>query len=563
MKQSKILGVLTLVICLSLTASAFAVNPPTNLVQYKPGPIGMSTGDWINDQWITDNGWQFGFRMNKEAGVDFDDPPYNQITYTFGNIEIQRDTETFTGSVFYTSPGAQASENYSYISVNMQSKGEGRYKWRGQVSKTFAFPSAPGQTSSWADYAPSDFHFGIDRTKPEITKLSSTTHNDEEAWYNKTTNPIINIEATDPAGANGTAGSGPGRVSYNLTENTGTMPDSTADIPLGTTWEQPLNLSSLPSGIWIVGVRVLDAAGNIDNFDINRNFRQIKIDMEDPVISNLSSDGGVISNTWQSTNGNPTFTIDANDEYSGVNRYKYNWGPSPTASPTIESASNIIGPLSAPQGEYYLRVNAYDSAAAPNGSVTSTFTYKFDSIAPGTEITFGPNGTISYKSATFNFHGTENAGGSGKLTYSYRLDGGVWSSYSTLGGASYNDITPGNHTFEVRAKDAAGNEDSTPASRTFTYSPPAPPATTVSVKATPGNQAQQPSGGAAQKAKKKAKKKVVKKRVQTKHHMKKCSKNKKFHAKHCKSIRKNKRKTASNKKYHKKVCTKVIKQQVK
>jgi hypothetical protein len=73
----------------------------------------------------------------------------------------------------------------------------------------------------------------------------------------------------------------------------------------------------------------------------------------------------------------------------------------------------------------------------------------------------GPTGTIDDQTPTFGFSSPE-AG----ATFECRFDGADFgpcaSPYTTV-------VLPnGSHTFQARAKDAAGNSDATPASRTFT-----------------------------------------------------------------------------------------------
>ncbi len=97
-----------------------------------------------------------------------------------------------------------------------------------------------------------------------------------------------------------------------------------------------------------------------------------------------------------------------------------------------------------------------------------------DTTPPETTITSGPSGTIDVGSATFEFSASDNNGDVG-LTYSYRLDGGSWSTYSSSTTAVFSGLSEGPHTFEVRAKDASGNVDPTSASQSFTYKLPAPP----------------------------------------------------------------------------------------
>ena len=83
-----------------------------------------------------------------------------------------------------------------------------------------------------------------------------------------------------------------------------------------------------------------------------------------------------------------------------------------------------------------------------------------DTTPPETTISSGPSGITTSTSASFGFSSSE-AGSS----FSCSLDGGAYSPCSSP--RSYSALTAGTHTFRVKARDAAGNEDSTPAARTW------------------------------------------------------------------------------------------------
>jgi predicted extracellular nuclease len=83
-----------------------------------------------------------------------------------------------------------------------------------------------------------------------------------------------------------------------------------------------------------------------------------------------------------------------------------------------------------------------------------------DTAAPETTITLFPTNPSNSANATFEFGANETA------TFECRLDGGAWLACASP--QTYTGLSNGSHTFEVRATDAAGNTDPTPASYTWT-----------------------------------------------------------------------------------------------
>jgi hypothetical protein len=84
-----------------------------------------------------------------------------------------------------------------------------------------------------------------------------------------------------------------------------------------------------------------------------------------------------------------------------------------------------------------------------------------DTAPPESTIVSGPSGTVGSASSSFAFSSSE-----ANSTFECRLDGGAYGSCTSP--MNYADLSDGFHTFEVRATDAAGNTDATPASRTWT-----------------------------------------------------------------------------------------------
>jgi hypothetical protein len=84
-----------------------------------------------------------------------------------------------------------------------------------------------------------------------------------------------------------------------------------------------------------------------------------------------------------------------------------------------------------------------------------------DNTPPETTIDAGPSGIVGSYSATFGFSSSE-AGS----TFECSLDGVAFTPCATP--KSYANLSEGSHAFEVRATDAAGNTDATPARLTWT-----------------------------------------------------------------------------------------------
>ena len=121
----------------------------------------------------------------------------------------------------------------------------------------------------------------------------------------------------------------------------------------------------------------------------------------------------------------------------------------------ITVADNTTTPLSA------IAVGETDSACS------NSIDYVEDSAAPNTLIDSGPTGPTNNPSPSFAFHSPQPVAG-----FQCRLDastGGTWEPCSSP--KSYTGLAQGPHKFEVRAIDAAGNADPSPAARSFRVVP--------------------------------------------------------------------------------------------
>jgi hypothetical protein len=116
-------------------------------------------------------------------------------------------------------------------------------------------------------------------------------------------------------------------------------------------------------------------------------------------------------------------------------------------------------------GSHTFSVRATDGAGNVDATpATRTWTVSTapppDTTPPNTTINSGPSGTVSSTSASFTFSSSE-AGS----TFECRLDSGAYAPCTSP--RNYTNVSRGSHTFNVRAKDGAGNVDLTPATRTW------------------------------------------------------------------------------------------------
>lgn len=96
-----------------------------------------------------------------------------------------------------------------------------------------------------------------------------------------------------------------------------------------------------------------------------------------------------------------------------------------------------------------------------SGGATLSAAQEPDTTPPETTITFGPNGPSGADWAAFSFTSSESP-----ASFGCSVDSGPYESCSSP--TAVYELADGLHTFRVRATDAAGNTDPTPAERSWT-----------------------------------------------------------------------------------------------
>jgi 6-phosphogluconolactonase (cycloisomerase 2 family) len=121
-------------------------------------------------------------------------------------------------------------------------------------------------------------------------------------------------------------------------------------------------------------------------------------------------------------------------------------------------------------GAHTFEVRALDTAGNPDPTPAAD-SFVVDTTAPDTAITAGPAGRTGDTTPTYSFTGSDlNLSG-----FECQLDGGA---FEPCSGGGEHTVPPGLgdgiHSFAVRARDAAGNVDSSPATRSFELDATAP-----------------------------------------------------------------------------------------
>jgi hypothetical protein len=222
----------------------------------------------------------------------------------------------------------------------------------------------------------------------------------------------------------------------------------------------PKGYTGLSLGDHTFSVRAIDAAGNTDATPATSEWTiETQADTTAPDTSitaqpTSSTTDTAASLSFTADEPGSTFTCKLDDGF---------WAS--CASP--ESYSGLA------LGEHTFAVRATDAAGNTDTTpATSEWTVvaPSDTTAPETSISAQPSSPTTSTSASLTFASSEPG-----ATFTCKLDSGSWASCTSPKG--YTGLSLGDHTFSVRATDAAGNTDATPATDTWTIEavPPPPP----------------------------------------------------------------------------------------
>ncbi len=216
----------------------------------------------------------------------------------------------------------------------------------------------------------------------------------------------------------------------------------------------PHTTAALSDGPHSFEVRAIDAAGNVDATPASRS---ITVDTAAPDTTILTGPSGATNNNT------PTYTFSASESGSSF-QCRVDTGAWASCSSPHTTAALSDGPHS-------FEVRAIDAAGNVDATSASR-SITVDTAAPDTTILTGPSGATNNNTPTYTFSASESGS-----SFQCRVDTGAWASCSSPHTTAA--LSDGPHSFEVRAIDAAGNVDATPASRSITVDTAAPAAPTL------------------------------------------------------------------------------------
>jgi hypothetical protein len=238
-----------------------------------------------------------------------------------------------------------------------------------------------------------------------------------------------------------------------------------------TSCSSPHTTPGLSDGPHTFEVRAIDSAGNTDATPASYTWTIDTAPLDTSFISTPpdpdNDDTPTFSFTGSDSDGNGLAGFECQVDGSG-------WY-SCTSPYTTASLSD---------GAHTVEVRAVDEAGNRDPSPVS-HTWTIDTVPPDTSLTFTPPTLDTDDTPTFTFEGVDDAGGSGVAGFECQVDGSGWTSCSSPHTTA--SLSDGSRTFEVRAVDAAGNQDASPASYTWTIDATAPDTSLTSTPSDPDN----------------------------------------------------------------------------
>lgn len=222
------------------------------------------------------------------------------------------------------------------------------------------------------------------------------------------------------------------------------------------------NTASVPDGAASIQATAFDAAGNSSIPPASGN---ITIDNTAPTLSITSGPDGQTFGPGSTQ----AWAFSAGDATSGVASVQCSVVPTGSAPSfgACSGGSSSHSVSNRTEGSYTFTVRARDNGGL---ETTASRTFSIDATAPNTTITSGiaDGARTNQTTLTWNFTSSETGSTFECRVYQAALTPPAFGPCSGAGSHTAAGLTSGTYAFEVRATDASGNADGSPARRTFT-----------------------------------------------------------------------------------------------
>src|SRR5258706_8683868 len=403
--------------------------------------VSANGGPWQATLNLSDGTYSVQGRTADNAG--------NQTTTSAQTIKVDKIAPTQTIAITSGTPGgsgyyvsnvtltASASDGTSGVALT-------EYRVDGGTWTTGASATISTNGTHVADFRTTDNAGLISLVASQTVKVDKTP-------------PAITFIPTGIAGSNGWYTSTLG-LALSATDTTSGVSTHEYSLDGGTTWTAGNSLT-LADGVSTVNLRSNDVAGNQ-----GISSTTIKVDTIGPVVAvNRSGTNG--SNSWYvSSVGLATTTSDAT---SGValTEYRIDGGAWTTGTSVAVGAD----------GNHKVDFRATDDAG---NQTTSSNTFQIDQTSPISSFSqSGTSGDAGWYISTVALAINNSDLTSGVASVAYRLDGGSWTTGSSL------TLMDGDHTIDSRVIDNAGNQK---ADTVIVKVDTVPPSAPVAIAATSG-----------------------------------------------------------------------------
>jgi len=212
------------------------------------------------------------------------------------------------------------------------------------------------------------------------------------------------------------------------------------------TASSPATYTGLIEGSHTFSVRAVDNAGNVDASPATYTWT---VDLTAPETNLSTSTQAVTSSTSAS------FSVSSPDPQA---TFEGRLDGAPFAATSNSPSFSGLA-----EGTHTFEARAIDLAGNIDASPAS-FTWTVDTTSPNTSVVSGPANPTASTTASFTF-GSDEAG----VSYEAQLDGAAF--VPVANPTTYTGLSLGSHTVNVRARDAAGNVDASPASYAWVVVP--------------------------------------------------------------------------------------------